>query len=119
MEQHQLALTRMVCATGELFDYMIDRSKLSEDQAMFYAANVLLAIEHVHLTCDVVYRDIKPEVISWQCYMQHPAHLQCLSLGCFMLSTMPQLLLIVFSAAESLFRIKRLFKAGGSPTPPH
>lgn len=47
---------------GELF-YHLDREGAFDDStAMFYAANVLLALEFLH-TQGIVYRDLKPENI--------------------------------------------------------
>lgn len=48
------------CPGGELFNLLQKRKFFSEDQARFYAVQVLLALEHVH-SKDVVYRDLKPE----------------------------------------------------------
>eukprot|EP01017_Pseudomicrothorax_dubius_P024205 TRINITY_DN2575_c0_g1_i2.p1 TRINITY_DN2575_c0_g1~~TRINITY_DN2575_c0_g1_i2.p1 ORF type:complete len:304 (-),score=73.01 TRINITY_DN2575_c0_g1_i2:365-1276(-) len=47
---------------GELF-YLLQRIKiLNEPQAKFYAAQVVLALEHLH-NLKIVYRDLKPENI--------------------------------------------------------
>lgn len=48
------------CPGGELFNLLQKKKAFSEDQARFYAVQVLLALEHVH-SKDVVYRDLKPE----------------------------------------------------------
>jgi serine/threonine protein kinase len=34
---------------------------LPEATAMFYIAQLVLAFDHMHMVCDLVYRDIKPE----------------------------------------------------------
>lgn len=47
---------------GELFYHLQNEGKFDEDRAKFYAAQLLLALEHLH-TLDVVYRDLKPENI--------------------------------------------------------
>ena len=40
---------------------MVGRHALSEVEAQFYIANVLLGLQHIH-SQDFVYRDLKPEV---------------------------------------------------------
>lgn len=45
---------------GELFRLMRREGRLSEDAARFFAACVVLAIEHMH-SMDILYRDLKPE----------------------------------------------------------
>ena len=48
------------CPGGELFNLISKRKKFNEEQAMFYAAQMVLAIEHLHEN-DIIYRDLKPE----------------------------------------------------------
>lgn len=52
------------CAGGEFFSFLKrqEKQRLSEDQAKFYAAEVLLALEYLHLL-GIIYRDLKPENI--------------------------------------------------------
>ncbi|KAG0209976.1 hypothetical protein BGX31_002014 [Mortierella sp. GBA43] len=45
---------------GELFFHMQNEGTFSEPRARFYAAELVLALEHLH-SCNVVYRDLKPE----------------------------------------------------------
>ena len=45
---------------GDLSIYLEKRKKFSEDTAIFYAAEVILAIEYLHTEMDVMYRDLKP-----------------------------------------------------------
>lgn len=45
---------------GELFFHLKEESKFTEERARFYAAEIVLAIEHLHKN-DIVYRDLKPE----------------------------------------------------------
>ena len=45
---------------GELFTHLQNSQAFSESVARFYAANVLLALEHIH-SKGLVYRDLKPE----------------------------------------------------------
>ena len=47
-------------AGGELFHHLDLAGAFDETTAMFYAANVLLALEHLH-SRGLVYRDLKPE----------------------------------------------------------
>ncbi|KAG0256715.1 hypothetical protein BG011_004351 [Mortierella polycephala] len=47
---------------GELFFHMQNEGTFSEPRARFYAAELILALEHLH-SCNVVYRDLKPENI--------------------------------------------------------
>jgi len=48
------------CPGGELFNLLQKKKRLSEEQTQFYAAQMVLAIEHLH-RFDVIYRDLKPE----------------------------------------------------------
>jgi serum/glucocorticoid-regulated kinase 2 len=48
------------CPGGELFSLLQKRRRFTEDQARFYAAQMVLALEHLHEN-NIVYRDLKPE----------------------------------------------------------
>lgn len=50
------------CPGGELFYHLSRMKKLPEHMACFYAAEITLALEHLH-SLGVVYRDLKPENI--------------------------------------------------------
>ncbi|KAL0586577.1 hypothetical protein ABG067_003751 [Albugo candida] len=50
------------CPGGELFYHLSRMKKLPEHMACFYAAQITLALEHLH-AAGVVYRDLKPENI--------------------------------------------------------
>lgn len=45
---------------GELFTRLDNEQELSEEHARFYAAEIVLALEHMH-NSDIIYRDLKPE----------------------------------------------------------
>ncbi|CAJ0763871.1 15311_t:CDS:10 [Entrophospora sp. SA101] len=47
---------------GELFWHLQNEVRLSEERAKFYAAEIVLALEHLH-KYNIVYRDLKPENI--------------------------------------------------------
>lgn len=47
------------CPGGELFGLLAKKTRLTEDQARFYAAQLVLALEYLH-SKDILYRDLKP-----------------------------------------------------------
>jgi len=56
---------------GELYRLLEKRKVLSEIQTLFYAAQLVLAIEHLH-SLDIIFRDLKPEnvLIDGQGYLK-------------------------------------------------
>lgn len=54
--QHKLFFVLDYCPGGELFGLLSRRHRLTEDQARFYAAQLVLALEYLH-SQGVVYRE--------------------------------------------------------------
>lgn len=50
------------CPNGDLAYHLTKREIFDEPEAMFFIAEVVLAIEYIH-SLDVIYRDLKPENI--------------------------------------------------------
>lgn len=48
------------CEGGELFDQITRKGRLSEDEARFYAAEIVDSLEYIH-GMGLIHRDIKPE----------------------------------------------------------
>jgi hypothetical protein len=48
------------CAGGELFFHLGREGRFAEERTRFYAAQITLALEHLH-NLGVIYRDLKPE----------------------------------------------------------
>ena len=51
-----------LCAAGDLAYHLGKYVRFTEHQAKFYAAEILLGLEHLH-SLNIVYRDLKPENI--------------------------------------------------------
>eukprot|EP00117_Sycon_ciliatum_P013648 scpid36493/ scgid14228/ Ribosomal protein S6 kinase beta-1; 70 kDa ribosomal protein S6 kinase 1; Ribosomal protein S6 kinase I; p70 ribosomal S6 kinase alpha len=71
-----LFLVLEFCQGGELFTRLSKKNCLSEDLATFYAAEISLAIGHLH-SMDVVYRDLKPENVM----LTHDGHVKVADFG--------------------------------------
>lgn len=50
------------CPGGELFNVLLKKHCLTEDQTMFYCGQVVLALQYLHDN-NIIYRDLKPENI--------------------------------------------------------
>ena len=61
---------------GELFFHLRKFHHFSEDQAKFYSAELLLAIEQLHKN-GIIYRDLKPENVL----MGQDGHLKIADFG--------------------------------------
>ncbi|EGR27813.1 protein kinase domain protein [Ichthyophthirius multifiliis] len=58
--QTKLFFVLEFCQGGELFNILSCKQKFDEEQARFYAAQIILALEHLHNN-NIIYRDLKPE----------------------------------------------------------
>eukprot|EP00029_Vermamoeba_vermiformis_P003670 TRINITY_DN1420_c0_g1_i1.p1 TRINITY_DN1420_c0_g1~~TRINITY_DN1420_c0_g1_i1.p1 ORF type:complete len:294 (+),score=45.16 TRINITY_DN1420_c0_g1_i1:54-935(+) len=59
-DQHSLYFVLEYCANGDLFELVRKFGRLTEEQTRFFAAELLLALEHLHIR-NIIHRDIKPE----------------------------------------------------------
>ena len=59
------------CPGGELYNLLQKKRLFTEDQAKFYVAQIVLALEYLH-SHDIIYRDLKPEniIIDIQGYIK-------------------------------------------------
>ena len=48
------------CSKGELIDYIVKKTKLTEDESSFFFYQIINAIEYIHKK-NIVHRDLKPE----------------------------------------------------------
>ena len=58
--RHKLYFLLEYCPGGELFFHLGKAGRFTESRAKFYAAQIILALEHLH-SHSVIYRDLKPE----------------------------------------------------------
>merc|ERR1719208_15534 len=64
------------CAGGELFFHLQQRAKFQEVDVRFYASEILLGLEYLHLQ-GILYRDLKPE----NCLLDGQGHLRLTDFG--------------------------------------
>ncbi|MCJ1447798.1 MAG: serine/threonine protein kinase psk1 [Stictis urceolatum] len=62
---------------GELFTHLATEKMFPEDTAAFYMAELVLALDYLHHTVGVVYRDLKPE----NCLLDAEGHLLLTDFG--------------------------------------
>ena len=62
---------------GELFTHLAMERMFDEDAAAFYMAEMVLALEHLHQSVGVIYRDLKPE----NCLLDQEGHLLLTDFG--------------------------------------
>jgi serine/threonine protein kinase len=62
---------------GELFHHLAAERMFSEEVAAFYMAEMVLALDHLHRTVGVIYRDLKPE----NCLLDSEGHLLLTDFG--------------------------------------
>ncbi|KAK9488337.1 kinase-like domain-containing protein [Lipomyces starkeyi] len=76
-DQRKLYLILEYAQGGELFSHLAMEKMLSEDTVSFYAAELVLALSHLHSVVGVVYRDLKPE----NCLLDSQGHLVLTDFG--------------------------------------
>ena len=54
-------LLDFVCG-GELFAYLRAANRFTNDMAVFYASEIVMALDYLH-SLNIIYRDLKPENI--------------------------------------------------------
>lgn len=62
---------------GELFHHLAAERMFSEEVAAFYMAEMVLALDHLHRSVGVIYRDLKPE----NCLLDAEGHLLLTDFG--------------------------------------
>ncbi|KAI4175344.1 MAG: hypothetical protein LQ343_001719 [Gyalolechia ehrenbergii] len=76
-DQEKLYLILEYAQGGELFTWMLTEGMFPEETAAFYMAEMILALNHLHNTVGVVYRDLKPE----NCLLDAEGHLLLTDFG--------------------------------------
>jgi serum/glucocorticoid-regulated kinase 2 len=73
---HKLYMVLDFVRGGELFYHLRRAGRFTEEQARFYVAEVILALDYLHRH-DVIYRDLKPENIL----LGHDGHIKLTDFG--------------------------------------
>jgi serine/threonine protein kinase len=74
--KHKVHLVMEFCPGGELFFHLQNVKRLTEEQAIFYFSEILLALEYLHRN-DIVYRDLKPENVL----VDYDGHVKLIDFG--------------------------------------
>lgn len=61
-DKHHLYMVLEYVVGGEIFSHLRKAGRFSADVSRFYAAEIVLALEHMHAN-QIIYRDLKPENI--------------------------------------------------------
>lgn len=72
----KLYLVLDYCAGGELFFHLGKVGRFREGRAIFYTAEIVLALQYLH-SLDVIYRDLKPENVL----LDHEGHIKLTDFG--------------------------------------
>jgi serine/threonine protein kinase len=76
-DREKLYLILEYAQGGELFTHMVTERFFNQDQAAFYMAELLLALDYLHRKLGIVYRDLKPE----NCLLDADGHLLLTDFG--------------------------------------
>jgi serine/threonine-protein kinase Psk1 len=76
-DHEKLYLILQYASGGELFRHLEMEKFFSEETAAFYIAEIILALEYLHETVGVIYRDLKPE----NCLLDADGHLLLTDFG--------------------------------------
>lgn len=52
-----------ILTIGELFTILRKQKRFKEEAVQLYAAQVIMALEYLHVKLEIIYRDLKPENI--------------------------------------------------------
>lgn len=74
-----------LCPGGELLSYIVKNESFSMPVAQFYTAELVNALEHIHMK-GIVHRDLKPENVLLSASM----HVKLVSLPLFSFLLIPQ-----------------------------
>lgn len=76
-DREKLYLILEFAQGGELFHHLKMENFFSEEKAAFYMAEIVLALDYLHNTVGVIYRDLKPE----NCLLDSEGHLLLTDFG--------------------------------------
>lgn len=76
-DREKLYLILEFAQGGELFHHLNIETMFTEDKAAFYLAEIVLALDYLHNTVGVIYRDLKPE----NCLLDADGHLLLTDFG--------------------------------------